>query len=55
MDDALRASGILVRSMAGKPQIDGALRVSVGTTEQMQQFWAAYQQIEGLASAASVR
>jgi len=55
VDDALRAAGILVRSMAGKPQIDGALRVSVGTTEQMQQFWAAYQQIEGLAPAASVR
>jgi histidinol-phosphate aminotransferase len=38
----LRAAGILVRSMAGKPLIDGALRVSIGTLEQMQQFWAAY-------------
>ncbi|MEB3276591.1 MAG: histidinol-phosphate transaminase, partial [Cyanobacteriota bacterium] len=32
----LRAAGILVRSMAGKPLIDGALRVSIGTCEQMQ-------------------
>jgi histidinol-phosphate aminotransferase len=45
----LRAAGILVRSMAGKPLIDGALRVSLGTTEQMATFWAAYRRIEGLA------
>ncbi len=45
----LRAAGILVRSMAGKPLIDGALRVSLGTTEQMATFWAAYWRIEGLA------
>ena len=49
VDNGLRAAGILVRSMAGKPQIDGSLRVSLGTTEQMQQFWEAYRQIEGLA------
>ena len=38
----LRQAGILVRSMAGKPLIDGSLRVSIGTQEQMQQFWRAY-------------
>ncbi|WP_186698293.1 histidinol-phosphate transaminase [Cyanobium sp. NS01] len=38
----LREAGILVRSMAGKPLIGGSLRVSLGTTAQMQQFWAAY-------------
>ena len=42
----LRAAGILVRSMAGKPQIDGSLRISIGTTEQMQRFWQAYQAID---------
>jgi len=42
VDAELRAAGILVRSMAGKPLIDGSLRVSIGTREQMQQFWAAY-------------
>lgn len=44
----LRGAGILVRSMAGKPLIEGSLRVSIGTTEQMQRFWAAYGAIEGL-------
>jgi len=42
----LRAAGILVRSMAGKHLIDGALRVSIGTTEQMERFWEAYRAIE---------
>jgi histidinol-phosphate aminotransferase len=48
VDAALRAEGILVRSMAGKPLIDGSLRVSLGTVEQMQRFWRAYAAIEGL-------
>ena len=39
-------AGILVRSMAGKPLIDGSLRVSLGTREQMGRFWAAWRQIE---------
>jgi len=38
----LREAGILVRSMAGKPLIDGSLRVSIGTSEQMQRFWQAF-------------
>jgi histidinol-phosphate aminotransferase len=44
----LRQAGILVRSMAGKPLIDGSLRVSLGTREQMQRFWAAWREIEGV-------
>ncbi|MGB7565604.1 MAG: histidinol-phosphate transaminase [Prochlorococcaceae cyanobacterium] len=46
VEERLRAAGILVRSMAGKPLIDGSLRVSLGTLEQMQRFWAAYRRIE---------
>ena len=42
----LREAGILVRSMDGKPLISGSLRVSIGTIEQMQRFWAAYAAIE---------
>jgi len=42
VDADLRQAGILVRSMAGKPLIDGSLRVSIGTCEQMQRFWNAY-------------
>ncbi|WP_398326171.1 pyridoxal phosphate-dependent aminotransferase [Vulcanococcus sp.] len=46
VDQALREAGILVRAMTGKPLIDGSLRVSIGTLEQMQRFWAAYRRIE---------
>jgi histidinol-phosphate aminotransferase len=49
VEQALRQAGILVRSMAGKPLIDGSLRVSLGTREQMEQFWRAYAAIERLA------
>ena len=42
VDAELRAAGILVRSMAGKPLIDGSLRVSIGTAAQMQRFWQAF-------------
>jgi len=42
----LREAGILVRSMDGKPLISGSLRVSIGTLEHMERFWAAYAAIE---------
>jgi histidinol-phosphate aminotransferase len=48
VEDGLRQEGILVRSMAGKPLIDGTLRVSLGTLEQMQRFWGAYGRCDGL-------
>ncbi|MFM7266271.1 MAG: aminotransferase class I/II-fold pyridoxal phosphate-dependent enzyme, partial [Cyanobium sp.] len=41
-------AAILVRSMAGKPQIDGSLRVSLGTRPQMERFWQAWRALEGL-------
>jgi histidinol-phosphate aminotransferase len=44
----LRQAGILVRSMVGKPLIDGSLRVSLGSGEQMGRFWQAYRRIDGL-------
>lgn len=40
--DGLRERGILVRSMAKKPVIDGSFRLTVGTREQMQRFVAAF-------------
>jgi histidinol-phosphate aminotransferase len=46
MDRQLREAGILVRSMAGKPLVDGSLRVSVGTRQQMERFWQTFQAIE---------
>ena len=42
LDADLRQAGILVRSMAGKPLIDGSFRVSIGTTSQMQRFVPAF-------------
>ena len=46
IDADLRAAGILVRSMAGKPLIDGCFRVSIGTTSQMQRFMEAYLRLD---------
>jgi histidinol-phosphate aminotransferase len=40
--------GILVRSMAGKPLIDGSLRLSLGNRGQMQRFWEAWCRVEGI-------
>jgi histidinol-phosphate aminotransferase len=52
MEQGLREAGILVRSMAGKPLIDGAMRVSIGTREQMERFWRAFQALEAPAAVA---
>jgi histidinol-phosphate aminotransferase len=48
VEQRLRDAGILVRSMAGKPLIDGSLRVSIGSRGQMAQFWDAYRAIAGI-------
>ena len=45
VEAALRSRGILVRSMAGKPVIDGSFRLTIGTREQMQQFFAALESV----------
>jgi histidinol-phosphate aminotransferase len=53
VEDRLRQEEqILVRSMAGKPLIDGSLRVSLGTVAQMQRFWQAWCRVEDLAVSA---
>lgn len=45
IEAALRARGILVRSMQGKPMLDGCFRLSVGTQSQMERFVAAFGQV----------
>ena len=45
VESELRQAGILVRSMQGKALIDGSLRVSIGTTAQMQKFWHAWERV----------
>ena len=42
----LRRYGVLVRPMGGKPLLDGSLRVSIGTPQQMALFWERYQSAE---------
>ena len=46
VDAALRGEGILIRSMAGKPLVDGCFRVSIGTTSQMQRFVEAFLRLD---------
>ena len=45
--DALGARDILVRSMAGKPVIDGSFRLTIGTREQMRAFFEALDAVTG--------
>ncbi len=51
VEQQLRQAGILVRSMAGKPLIDGSLRVSIGTRPQMERFWQSWCQVSCALSA----
>ncbi len=46
VESSLRKKGILVRNMQGKDLINGSLRVSIGTTRQMQHFWEIFSQID---------
>jgi histidinol-phosphate aminotransferase len=44
---ALRERGILVRSMVGKPVIDGSFRLTIGTRGDMQRFMTAFSGVIG--------
>ena len=52
---ALRDAGILVRSMAGKPLIDGSFRLTIGTREPMRRFVAAFEAAIKASEARSAR
>ncbi len=43
---SLKSKGILVRDMKNKELIDGSLRVSIGTTNQMKLFWDEFKKID---------
>lgn len=47
VEAGLRKRGVLIRSMQGKPVIDGSFRVSIGTRPQMQRFVAALREVLG--------
>ncbi len=42
---ALRDGGVLVRSMAGKPLIDGSFRLTIGTSAQMERFFEVFEDV----------
>ena len=42
----LKERGILVRNMDNKSLIDGSLRVSIGTIDQMKHFWTIFKECE---------
>ncbi|WP_320666490.1 histidinol-phosphate transaminase [Prochlorococcus sp. MIT 1307] len=44
--ESLRKEGILVRDMDRKPLLEGALRISIGTTDQMKQFWKTFLKVD---------
>jgi histidinol-phosphate aminotransferase len=45
--DGLRARGVLVRSMAGKPVISGSFRLTIGPREHMERFMRAFADVLG--------
>jgi histidinol-phosphate aminotransferase len=51
----LRDAGILVRSMAGKPIIDGTFRLTIGTQEHMRRFITAFAAAIRVSEARSAR
>src|SRR5262249_6281199 len=51
--EALRERSVLVRSMAGKPLIDGSFRLTIGTLAQMTLFISALREIIGRETAES--
>ena len=46
VEESLKKEGILVRNMSNKPFLNGALRVSIGTTSQMKIFWGSFRKID---------
>ncbi len=42
VEQSLKKHGVLVRNMNNKPLLEGALRVSIGVSTQMEQFWEAF-------------
>ncbi len=49
-ESSLKARGVLVRNMEGKPLINGSLRVSIGTPNQMKFFWETYKNIDKISA-----
>ena len=48
VEQQLKSSGILIRNMDKKKNLEGSIRVSIGTIEQMQRFWSAFKVVDEL-------
>jgi len=46
LEKEMRSRGILIRNMANKKYIEGSIRVSIGTQEQMELFWEIYKELD---------
>tara|TARA_Y100001968_G_scaffold223063_1_gene205817 strand:- start:1791 stop:2906 length:1116 start_codon:yes stop_codon:yes gene_type:complete len=48
IEQNLNSSGILIRNMDKKENLKGALRVSIGTIDQMKRFWSVFKVVDKL-------
>ncbi len=46
LEKDMRERGILIRNMTNKKYIEGSIRVSIGTKEQMELFWKNYEDLD---------
>jgi histidinol-phosphate aminotransferase len=46
VEQQLKSSGILIRNMDKKKNLEGSIRVSIGTIEQMKRFWSAFKVVD---------
>ena len=46
LEKEMRSRGILIRNMTSKKYIEGSIRVSIGTKEQMELFWKIYKELD---------
>ena len=46
LEEEMRNRGILIRNMTNKKYIEGSIRVSIGTKEQMELFWKNYKELD---------
>ncbi len=46
LEEDMRKRGVLIRNMSNKEYIEGSIRVSIGTKEQMELFWKTYEDLD---------
>ncbi len=46
LEKEMRSKGVLIRNMSNKKHIEGSIRISIGTKEQMELFWNIYKELD---------